>query len=538
MLPLSDREKRLGLGILALFLLCITLPYLFAWAITPPGFTWGGLLFSTDDQNVHLMWARQAQNGSFFMRDLFTTEGLVSGDRPLFFNLLTMLMGWMSRGCGLEVAFSYNIVRVAGAMWALWQLHLLSWSITQGKPEREGARLWTLALAAFSTGAGFLALLYPPILAHFVLFDRADNPNWALMPEAFFNLSALLYPLNIVAFGLLMLVARHILDGKAWAAFLGALLVANIHTYDALPLLAFSALWAVFNFKSDKPSMTRALAAFAGALVPVIYQVFVFRTSPEFRFKALTLTLPPHISATLLTFAPLLILAAWGWWALRDRPRERSFLTLWALVTLALVYTPFGLISFARKMIEGWQIPLLILAGLGLSQFKRPIIAGAIVALLAVSPAITLGWITNNAAENNLSRVSKFAMPVVYLHDSEVAAMNFIARDAAPGAVLCLPISGAYIPRATLKTTYLGHWSETLNVEAKKKLALRYFGGQMTPGEARQWFAKNRIRWVFEGPYERGLAPASASASLGLTPVFQSGAGQNATTVYATGIGD
>ena len=538
MLPLSDREKRWAYGILAIFLLSINLPYLYAWAITPQGFTWGGLLFSADDQNVHLMWARQAQNGAFFLRDLFTTENLVNGDRPLFFNLLAIFMGWLSRLSGLEVAFSYHAVRVAGAAWALWQLHLLGWSVTRGTPERENARLWALALAAFSTGAGFLALIAPPILYHFVLFDRADNANWPLMPEAFFNLSALLYPLNIVSFGLLMLVARHILDGKTWAAFVGALLLSNIHTYDALPLIVIAAVWAILDFKANKPSAIRALAALAGAAIPVIYQVVVFRDSAEFRIKALTQTPPPHISATVLTFAPLLLLAALGWWKLRDDRRGRNFLLLWALVTLALVYTPFHLISFARKMIEGWQIPLLILAGIGLSHFKRPILAGAVFAILAISPLVTLDWTLNNAAENNQGRVIKQWMPALYLYDSEVAALNFIARDAEPGAVLCLPITGAYVPRATLKTTYLGHWAETLDADSKRALTYRYFSGQMAPDEARQWLAANKIRWIFEGPYERALAPQSASARLGLTPVFRAGAGENATTVYATGTGD
>ena len=536
MLPLSDREKRFGFGILAAFLLCVTLPYAWAWAITPQGFTWGGLLFSADDQNVHLMWARQAQNGAFFLRDLFTTEGIVSGERPLFFNLLALLMGWLARLTGLEVAFPYQALRVAGAAWALWQLHLLSWSVTGGASERENARLWTLALAAFTTGAGFIALLVPSILNNVILFDRADNANWPLMPEAFFNLSALLYPLNIVSFGLLMLVARHVLDGKWWPALVGALLLSNIHTYDAIPLIVILIVWAALGFKTDKASMGRAVAALAGALVPLCYQLIVFRDSREFQVKALTKTPPPHIIDTLITFAPLLILAALGFWALRARARERNFLALWVVVTLALVYVPVELISFARKMIEGWQIPLLILAGIGLGQLKRPIFAGAIVAILAISPLLTMGWILSNAAENNQSRVNSVLMPALYLYDSEVAALDFLARDAATGAVLCLPITGAYVPRATLKTTYFGHWAETLKPDAKRAVTLRYFGGQMAPDEARQLFAQNKIRWVFEGPYERSLAPNSVSARLGLKPIFSAGAGQNATTIYATGI--
>ena len=535
MLPLSDREKRWGWIILAAFLLAITLPYLWAWFITPLGQTWGGLLFSADDQNVHLAWARQVQGGAFFLRDLFTTEGLVSGDRPLFFNVLALLMGWISRLTGCEVGVSYHIVRVAGAAWALWQLHLLSWSVTKGAPDRENARLWTLALAVFTTGAGLLALAVPSILSSVALIDRADNQlAWPLMPEAFFLLSALLYPLNIVSFGLLSLVFRHILDGKWWPAALGALLLSNVHTYDALPLMLIAALWAAWQWKTERVQSWRALAALGGALVPVLYQVVVFRDSQEFRIKALTLTPPPPIQYLLISFLPLLVLAIWGASALGERRRERNLLALWALATLALVYTPGHLISFARKMIEGFQLPLLVLAGAALGQLRRPVVAGALVAVLAISPLLTMNWIMENAAENNITRVNKFSMPALYLYDSEVAALGYINRDNAPGAVLCLPITGAYVPRATGKYTYAGHWAETLYMrDEKMPLMARYFNGQMSPGEARQFFARNKIHWIFEGPYERSLNPDSASQRLGLKSLFSAGEGDNRTVVYA-----
>ena len=56
-------EKRRLVWLLAASLLATTLPYLWAAAIAPRGFVYSGLLFSPDDQNVHLMWARQAAQG-------------------------------------------------------------------------------------------------------------------------------------------------------------------------------------------------------------------------------------------------------------------------------------------------------------------------------------------------------------------------------------------------------------------------------------------------------------------------------------------
>src|SRR5687767_3267215 len=69
------------------WLLMVSLPYLWAWAVAPQGYSYGGLLYNVDDQNVHLAWARQAAEGQWFFRDLFTSEGLSGGERPLFFNL-------------------------------------------------------------------------------------------------------------------------------------------------------------------------------------------------------------------------------------------------------------------------------------------------------------------------------------------------------------------------------------------------------------------------------------------------------------------
>ena len=197
-----------------------------------------------------------------------------------------------------------------------------------------------------------------------------------------------------------------------------------------------------------------------------------------------------------------------------------------------MVYAPPAIFPFARKMIEGFQLPLLVLAGAGLASLKRPIMAAFIVATLALSPLITLNWILSNAAENNASRLGVL-MPALYLHNSEVTAMRYLAAQKEPGAVLSLPLAGAYIPRATGKTTYFGHWAETLNPAFKRAQTLRYFSGQMAPAEARELFQHNHVGWVMEGPWERGLSASSPSRALGLREVFRIGGEAGETVIYA-----
>ncbi|HVF84676.1 MAG TPA: hypothetical protein VM821_01740 [Abditibacteriaceae bacterium] len=170
-------ERRRLLVLTAVLFLVLTLPYLWAWLLTPGDGVYSGFLYNPDDQNVHLSWARQAHDGAFFFRDLFTTESLQSGERPLFTNLLCWAIGVLSRLTTLPLIFVYHGFRVAFALLALWWFAALCAHLTNDKRVRFTA----VALAAFGGGAGFLAPLFPTR----IFIDRADANNFPMMPEAF-----------------------------------------------------------------------------------------------------------------------------------------------------------------------------------------------------------------------------------------------------------------------------------------------------------------------------------------------------------------
>jgi hypothetical protein len=272
-----------------------------------------------------------------------------------------------------------------------------------------------------------------------------------------------------------------------------------------------------------------ALSAFLGSLLPVVYQYVVFRGSEEFRLKALTLTEAPPALALIVTFLPLIVLAIVGFKNSRQFPAAR-WLVAWIFATVVLLYVPASVFSFSRKMIEGLQLPLLVFAGIGLwhlaqtiSKPRAQLVSGAIVLILAVSPFQFLSWTMNNFSTNNEGRWGVL-MPPLMLTNSEKTLLNELDKKP-QGAVLCLPFLGSYVPRTSAKFTYYGHWAESLKVnEEKRPRTLAFYTGKMTSDEAKKFLKENKISYVLESGYERGISNGhSMATTLGLPLLISSG---------------
>jgi hypothetical protein len=199
----------------------------------------------------------------------------------------------------------------------------------------------------------------------------------------------------------------------------------------------------------------------------------------------------------------------------------------WAVATLLCIYAP---VSFARKMIEGGQLPLAVLSGAGLIVLVNKIPAAyrrygllGILGLMTLSPLNYLIWDLQNAAENNNSRALTVFMPRQYLLQSEWDALRYLNRMPDKSvAVLSLPLIGAYGPRETGMTFYLSHWAETLYYGEKLGQTGKFYTGRMSPSEASKFLRANRIRYVLETPDEWNLADGSGYAqSYGLVPVWR-----------------
>ena len=539
---ISTIEKRHLTVLIGIFLLLSTLPYFWALAITPPGFVYSGLLFSPDDQNVHLMWARQAAGGQILVHDLFTTEHLSSGEKPLFNNLLTSLIGALSWLPGISLIVAYHVVRLAAGALGLWFFYQLAAQVVEDKR----IRILATTLAAFSSGGGWLRDVLP-FLSQRIWMDRPDNAGFPMMPEGFAFPSLLIFPLNAASLALLALIYSCVLRAQASdkralsVGFIAAFLLSNIHTYDALPLGATLLAWAAFCSSKNRSKALAPLIIACGALPPLLYQFYVFNRSSEFQLKAVTVTAPPPLLDVLLSYAPLLLPALYGAWQLRQHQAAR-LLMLWAVVTFVSIYAP---VSFGRKMIEGVHLPLCFFAAIAVIELVKnrptPLQRFATIgctALLCLSSLQFLGWCLADAPKSIVPY--RGAMPPLYLSEGDAAALQFsneqYAKDKKAAAVLSLNFTGNYLPRETGYHAYVAHWAETLNFGKKLAEANAFYSGNMAPDEAFKWLRQNHIRYVFEGFYETQTIQQRRSLTdlLG-PPVFTSPAttnNPNGTRIY------
>lgn len=533
---LTKTEQRALAITVFLQALVISLPYLWALAITPEGFVYSGLLYNPDDQNVHLAWMRQAAEGKLFFNNLFTTESLLAGERPLFTNLFYWFAGALSALTKLPLVWTYHLFRVLLAAVTLLIFYALCARFTND----VRTRIIALLFAAFAGGGGFLA----PLLPQVSWLDRADNPGAPMMPEAFTFASSYIFTLNIVSMALLLGVYLLAIfnwetGSKRAAAGAGicAFFLTNFHTYDIFPLLLTLAVWAVFSWKSTLGKSTLHESTFTqntstqstfsasqrlrrftfapsvlvGAAIPIFYQLLVFRGSEEFRVKALTKTVAPPLADVLLSYSPLLLLAFFGG-ALAWRSVKTRLPILWVLATLACIYIP---VSFARKMIEGLHLPLCFLAALGAvsllsklqASWQRNIATAGVLLVTTFTSFQFVVWSLENAQDNNASR-AHVLMPPLYLTDGDASALQYLEAQPRGKIVLSLPFVGNYLPRESGQTSYIGHWAETLHFQQKLGKVLGFYTGKMSADEAREWLQENQIDYVILGSYETQLGAA------------------------------
>jgi hypothetical protein len=544
---MSARERRNAAYWALAIATMLSLPYLFAWGITPPERAFLGLIWNPDEPNVYYSWMRQAADGRLFLQDLFTTEPQAGR----FTNVFFLALGWVAAVTRLPVPWVYALARFGCAAFLYYSL----WVFVARRGGSPPLRRAAVVLGATASGLGWLVAMLAPgglIPAGVSCVDVGLASGAAgrvteglMMPEANTLASALLLPLFSFSMALLLWLVdlgARAMEGPDLKAALGAgllgLLLGSIHTYDVIPmhlLLGLLALFWAVRGRSVRPLL--AYVIFAAVSVPtLLYQVWVFGADEVFRQKAVTVTASPSPLSYAVSFGIPLGLALCGL-VLVARRREARWLPVaaWLVLGLAVAFLP-GL-SFQRKMIEGTHLPMVILAAVTLVRwlpmarrrtlagYRRRAVAWTMVAATACAPssAYFLGArCLATVAENNQSR-QQVLMPPYTLSRDDLAAARWLREHARrDDAILCLPFLGSYLPGLTGRKVYIGHWAETLRfAEEKLPAAL----GALR-GDARGRTALDDCAYLVVGEYENawGARPAGEP----LEEAFRSGA----TVVY------
>jgi hypothetical protein len=197
----------------------------------------------------------------------------------------------------------------------------------------------------------------------------------------------------------------------------------------------------------------------------------------------------------LLAYGVVMGMAVWPVWrGLRDRTFRAWLPLAWVAAFPLLAYAP---VNLQRRLPEGTWIALLILAALGLAQWKRRTLAAAVFAGISLPATVLLMF-------GGLSTASVPRQPAFY-PAAEARAADWLRLTANRGDVVlsAYPVGNRLPARAPVRVV-IGHGPETADLDVLLPAVGRFFSSG-NDEERRQLLAEQRVNYVFWGPAEREL---------------------------------
>jgi hypothetical protein len=160
---------------------------------------------------------------------------------------------------------------------------------------------------------------------------------------------------------------------------------------------------------------------------------------------------------------------------------------------------PFNL---QRRLVEGVQVPLSLLAALGISRFN---LRGF--RLLAVTTVLLIGLSLTNVL---LVGYSFWLLPgqpnPIYRDADEVDALDWLSGQVEPDdVVLAAYETGNYLPARVGARAFVGHGPESIHADRKTEMANHFFDSATGDAWREHLLAEYGVDYVFFGPAERAL---------------------------------
>ncbi|MBU0494944.1 MAG: hypothetical protein KKA73_26110, partial [Chloroflexi bacterium] len=485
----------------------------------PAGLEYGGFLFYADDYNSYLAKMRQGAEGAWAYRIPYTVQEHDGGAVYLFY----LVLGRLAAATGLSLVAVWHLARwVCGLVFLLTVYWFLS-AFLRRRTQRKIAYL----LVCFSAGIGWLL----PLVGLSELDGTMPLDLWVVEGYAF--LSTMTFPHFALASALL--IAAIALGGLAirqgrlrtalWAGLAGLTLVA-VQPYNLVTVAGvLGGYWLLLTMTRRRLVWRGFVALLLAGLIPLpllLYDLYVFAIDPVYRAWAQgNICLSPNPLHYLMAYGLLWPLALAGLWrCVRRRDEHELLIAAWLVSGALVLYAP---VDFQRRLVQGLQIPICILATGGLFYYVLPAIGRARwVSVLtratrarynrsslrrfAVNGLLVFCSVTSLALWA-IANIQVLAHSFPFYHEmAENQALDWLAtRTARSDAVLASYEEANYIPARAGNRVYAGHWAETPLIREKIRALDTFYAAQTSDDWRVSFLSENDIRYLMQGPRERAL---------------------------------
>ncbi|MBN1811549.1 MAG: hypothetical protein JXA14_06920 [Anaerolineae bacterium] len=519
---MTRREWAWVAAVAALIVAASTVPYLAGTLAQTPQERFGGVVMNPVDYHSHLAKMWQGYRGQWRYRLLFTSEDHAG----VFVQTFYVALGHLARLFGLGLPPAFQIARVVCGCAMLASAYRFIAHFVARVRTRQVAFL----LATVASGLGWLTEAVAPTPPGGV------SPMDFWLSDGFTYLALLTSPHFCAAVALLLSVFLLLLRrperptlGVSALAVLASLVLGMIHPYamllaDLLPVLYWAVEWLRMRRVAWRGLAT--VAAMGVAQLPLlIYDLWVFRQPVFVGWSEQNVTLSPPPNVYLWGYGVLLALGVVGavvW--VRRREWRVTFPLLWVGLVAVLAYVPWNL---QRRFLEGVQVPMGLLAGVGLAEGLLPLCSRRMRirwCWLGMALIVALAPMSNLYLTASLTWAATADEPSMFRSADLLAAVDWLGENSAwEETVLSGFNTGNLIPARIGHRVVLGHWMETVDYAEKRAAVARFYEAQTSDAQRQELLEMWGVAYVFHGAEERALGDFDPAATSWLEPAFRSG---------------
>lgn len=561
------------------------IPYVLGYSLARPGTAFTGLIMNPEDSQSYFAKMVEGYDGHWLYTIPFTPEP----HRPAFVGGFYLALGHLARILHLSLEVVWQVARLACGLF----LYLTLFGFVKAwLPGRR--HYWTaFFLAAFGSGLGWLLFLLgrPYWLGEFPVDFK--------MPEAHPFFTALTFPHASLGTALILislfLTWRALGDGgrrtedggtlthnplpmthnhRRWRYALAAGVV-NLLLVITYPYLIYlivltaglywlaRVVWPVGGRRRTAVIFHDGLLVGLSLLVPaplIIYYAFTTQNNPIFRAWATqSITRSPPWPHYLIAYGVLILLAflpvmSRAYSVIRRRLdptypmqtatrvtpyvlRNTLCLWLWLVASTLLLFAP---VNAQRRFVQGVQVPLAILATIGLwgvalpwlertrlfqRLAARPGYSAAGLQRLFLVAFLALMSLSNVYVLASVSITAAVQQPdPLFRPQAEMEAVAWLrANTPRPAVVLGAYQTGNLVAARAGNRVVIGHWTETADFTSKVSQGAHFYSNEATDAWRREWLAGYNVAYVWHGPRERALGPFDPQQSPYLRTIYQTG---------------